>query len=67
MPAGSHVGTDTVGHSPTASIVHLLGELAETRSGADGGFPSDIVHGKLLKVYHVDGDSSVRTTEAWTG
>jgi len=64
MSTRSHVGTNTVGHGTTSSIVHLLGNLAETSSGTHGSLPCIWVHGKFLKVDHVDGDGSIRASEA---
>jgi hypothetical protein len=64
MATGADVRTHAMSNGAFAGIVHLLGHLTEARSCAYGGLPGGVVHAKVLKVDHVDGDSAIIAAEA---
>lgn len=56
-----------MGNSTPAGVVQLCSYITKQRTSTYCGLPGRVVHAEVLKVHHVDGDSSVSAAQACYG
>jgi len=65
MSPNPDLRTGAMSHRAFAILMKTIGHIAEECAAADGSLPGTLVHGKLLKMFQVNNDGVVLTTDSF--